>query len=151
MNGSNLAVDTGTNGNYLEPLARAKGQDVRKNPAYRSSRYIRPSYASGERQWHISITHTDSLYDEACGQPYVPETPENKSANGETTAELTTEDAFALSLQQFMQGSHLDMEEDIWDIEARLIPPPMPQRRIKVKFRFIGKETPRISFNPERD
>jgi len=35
-------------------------------------------------------------------------------------------------------------------LDTRLIPPSMPYRRIKVKFRFIGKERPRIVFNPAR-
>ncbi len=37
------------------------------------------------------------------------------------------------------------------DLDVRLIPPPIPEQKIKVKLRSIGVEIPRISFDPDQD
>jgi hypothetical protein len=33
--------------------------------------------------------------------------------------------------------------------EIRLVPPPTPEYRVKVKFRFTGEDTPRIHTDPD--
>lgn len=68
-----------------------------------------------------------------------------------TGDQSTTQNDLDLSWQRYVEELLLDLTEETWDIETRLIPPPMPTRRIKVKFRFTGKEAPRIFFDPERD
>ena len=47
--------------------------------------------------------------------------------------------------------SNVDRAENIFDVDARLVPPPIQERSIKVKLRYIGYEAPRIAFDPERD
>ena len=41
--------------------------------------------------------------------------------------------------------------EEEFDIDAPLVAPPMSVQRIKVRIRWMGRETPRIAFDPERD
>ncbi len=36
-----------------------------------------------------------------------------------------------------------------FESEIRLIPPPTPEYRVKVKFRFTGEDTPRIHTDPD--
>jgi hypothetical protein len=38
-----------------------------------------------------------------------------------------------------------------YDVNLRLIPPPMQLKQFKIKFNFLGKFPPRIRFNPERE
>ncbi len=38
-----------------------------------------------------------------------------------------------------------------WDVDTRLQPPPILFRRVKARLRFIGKEPPRIAYDPERE
>lgn len=42
-------------------------------------------------------------------------------------------------------------EETLGDLDVRLVPPPMPMQKIKVKLNFIGNEAPRISYDPDND
>ena len=43
-------------------------------------------------------------------------------------------------------------KEDIeYDVNLRLIPPPMQLKQFKIKFNFLGKLIPRIRFDPERE
>ena len=99
----------------------------------------------------ISATHTDTLCNDACAQPlFTPFEENHGEINQEATDPITIEKE-VLDLQRFIQARQVEEEAESWDIETRLIPPPMPTRRIKVKFRFTGKEAPRIFFDPDRD
>jgi hypothetical protein len=44
-----------------------------------------------------------------------------------------------------------DDEEEEFDVDARLTPPPMKMQTIKVRLKYIGKFPPRIFYDPERD
>jgi hypothetical protein len=148
---SNLAKDTSTYENHIDDLARIKRQGIRKSPAYKISRYKTTRSASGENQWTVSFTHNDSLADEASCEYYVPNIHTNLPIIESTGDQSTTQNDLDLSWQRYVEELMLDLTEETWDIETRLIPPPMPTRRIKVKFRITGKEAPRIFFDPERD
>lgn len=38
-----------------------------------------------------------------------------------------------------------------WDVDARLEPPPIRFRQLKTRLRFVGKDAPRIAYDPDRD
>jgi hypothetical protein len=42
-------------------------------------------------------------------------------------------------------------DEEEFDVDARLTPPPVAMRKIKVKLKYMGWEEPRIFFDPDKD
>jgi hypothetical protein len=150
MSESNFAFDTSSYPNQLEEFARRQGHLCFQNPAYKGSKYTARVAQSSETNWHISITHTDSLCDDAFVQPHVTDYGGHRGVIQEATDTVTPEKEI-LDLQRFIQTRQLEEEAASWDVEARLIPPPMPRYRIKVKLHFRGKAIPRIFFDSDRD
>lgn len=151
MSGLNLAIDTSNYPNHLQEFARRHGQRCWQNPAYKSSKYISIASENSGVQWMISATQTETLCNGAHVQPPSTHFEEDLSGINQNATDPITIEKEVLDLQRFIQGRQVEEEEEFWDIETRLIPPPMPTRRIKVKFRFIGIEAPRIFFDPDRD
>jgi len=67
----------------------------------------------------------------------------------ESESDIRAEDDLnILKLVDFLQGSSVESD---FDLDARLLPPPIKKKQFKVSLRFIGKLPPRIKFDPERD
>jgi hypothetical protein len=54
-------------------------------------------------------------------------------------------------LQEETEEPDLDYREFDCEWDIRLIPPPRPEQKIKVRLKFIGHESPRIFYDPEHD
>lgn len=84
---------------------------------------------------------------------------EAKPAQPVRAAEVKTEDFLDRDLCSYMESlapitqDEFDdgLADEDFDLNARLLLPPVPTRRIKVKLRFIGKQSPRIHIDPELD
>lgn len=67
------------------------------------------------------------------------------------TAESGTESPTNIEDIYYKISDKPGIEENDFDLDARLVSPPMAQRRIKIKLRNVGKLSPLISFDPELD
>jgi len=43
-----------------------------------------------------------------------------------------------------MPDDDTELRDEDYDVNARLVPPPMEEYQVQVRFRFIGEESPRI-------
>ncbi len=66
--------------------------------------------------------------------------------------ELDTDNVIPAEFQVYLRSSlespvgefAAGLGEDDYDLDARLVPPPMEEYQVQVRFRFIGEESPRI-------
>ena len=83
--------------------------------------------------------------------------PEWQPAQVNTGVALGTEDEIGVDWRMYLESlakaSYDDFDDDLteedFDFNARLTPPPVTKWRIKVKLRFIGRQSPRIHIDPE--
>lgn len=143
MASDTASLDTASSTSQAGLLAGLTRQQHKQRTASLTTQYVIPIPPSGAAAWHTSDTVTDASLGDL--QKYA------QHATFIPAAQSNTDSAVDLQLKVYWEACHAIREDAGFDVDARLVPPPAPERRIKVKLRFIGREVPRIAFDPERD
>ena len=97
----------------------------------------------------IDLSKTENVFNLYAVPPKAPiRRPENWTASTTTSA---TEIAVHPGTERFLQHRQMTLADGRDEMDIRLVSPPTPQKRIRVKIRYLGKERPRIAFDPDRD
>jgi hypothetical protein len=96
-------------------------------------------------------TKNESTIPISLGQANLKEEAEPTIDKGESERCDAQQEGFSAPCQTVAEEEEQVCAETIGDLDVRLVPPPMPQQKIRVKLKFIGDSTPRISFDPEKD
>lgn len=131
-------------------IAVLAGQIQRKSWAGMESQYIITTIpASGTLDWETPETDLDVLYKKidfkqfaALGKS-IRKLPVESESNIESQENIT--------LNNYLDFFKTSIDESDFDVDSRLVMPPMKKGHLKVKFKFLGKLPPRINFDPERD
>jgi len=138
-----VSVDTASSPPPTQLIAGLTRQQHKQRTESRTTQYVIAIAPSSGSSWHTSETVAEASLEDL--RKYA-EHPTFSSA-----AQSNTDSAVYLQLKAYWEACHAIRDEAGFDVDARLVPPPAPERHIKVKLRFVGREVPRIAFDPERD
>ncbi|MEK0337601.1 MAG: hypothetical protein QQN41_09230 [Nitrosopumilus sp.] len=131
-------------------IAVIAGQIQRKARFGLGSQYITMTIpSSGTLAWETPETDVDSLYEKIDSEQLAKIGKVDNVLPSESESDLESQEN--ITFQNYLDYIQTSIDESDFDVDMRLVPPPMKQGLIKVKFKFLGKLPPRINFDPEHD
>lgn len=151
-----LTIERNTGDVGIEKVMSMIAGEAQRNPAVcvSHSQYFTPTMPTSGFTWPTPNTDMDALCENLPFAKFgslksVKVIGTNMVFPIESESDIRTEeDTNILRLARFLQSSSVEAD---FDVDARLMPPPMKVKQFKVSLKFIGKLPPRIMFDPERD
>ncbi len=137
-------LDYPVSGKFLAVIA---GQVQRRARFVLESQYIITVPTSETVGWETPETDMDTSHDKIDFEKFASIEKRVAGLPIESDIESMEDVAF----RNYLDFLHPSVDESDFDVDTRLVPPPMKKGHLKVKFKFLGKLPPRINFDPERD
>lgn len=128
------------------------GQTHRKlSISLKSQDIAQTATSSGTINWDTLDTDPLLLSEQVSSTEYEPVWSVGTFEALPLGTESDTENPNNIDFEKYLDFFQTAKCESDFDVDVRLLPPPIRKERFRVKFKFIGQLPPRINFDPERD